>query len=226
MRLLRWLLLLALVPALLSVAWVALYVVVDPPSTSIMRRDSAKGLEVKHDWVSLERIGRTMPRAVIGAEDARFCLHDGFDVDAIRAAAEANLKGRTLRGGSTISQQVAKNVFLWPGRSYSRKALEAWFTFWIETLWGKPRIMEVYLNVAELGRGVYGVQAASRHYFRKDVERLTRRQAARLAAILPQPVKRDAAAPGRYTRRYARTIERRIRVVRDENIDACLWKAA
>jgi monofunctional biosynthetic peptidoglycan transglycosylase len=224
-RLLRWLLALLVVPALLSVGWVAIYAVVDPPSTSIMRRDADAGLTVKHEWVPLERIGRNMPRAVIGAEDAGFCAHDGFDVGAMRAAVEANMRGRALRGGSTISQQTAKNVFLWPGRSYSRKALEAWFTFWIEALWGKPRIMEVYLNVAELGRGVYGVQAASRHYFGRDVQRLSRQQAARLAAILPQPVKRDAAAPGRQTRRYARRIEKRIRVVRDERIDACLWPA-
>jgi monofunctional glycosyltransferase len=127
-----------------------------------------------------------------------------------------------VRGGSTISQQTAKNAFLWPGRSYIRKGLEAWFTVLIELIWGKPRIMEVYLNIAEMGPGVYGVEAAAQHYFNTSAAQLSPAQAARIAAILPQPIKRDAARPGRFVKRYANRIERRARVVRNEGIDACL----
>ena len=133
-----------------------------------------------------------------------------------------NADGKKLRGGSTISQQTAKNVFLWPGRSYVRKGAEAWFTGLIELMWGKPRIMEVYLNVIEMGPGIFGVEAAAQHYFKTSAAKLSPKQAARLAAILPQPIKRDAADPGRYTKRYARRIEKRIRVVRDEGVDSCL----
>ncbi len=133
-----------------------------------------------------------------------------------------NAESSRLRGGSTISQQTAKNAFLWPGRSYLRKGLEAYFTVLIEALWGKRRIMEVYLNIAELGPGLYGVEAAAHHYFGTSAARLTPAQAARIAAILPQPIKRDAADLHGTVRRHARAIERRIGVVRRDAIDACL----
>lgn len=222
--LLKFLLKLVLGLLLFSLVWVAAYRVVDPPVTFLTARDRLNGLEVKQQWVDLDQMSRHIPRAVIAAEDSQFCTHNGFDIEAIEKAMERNKKGKKLRGGSTISQQTAKNAFLWPGRNYIRKGLEAWFTVLIEFVWGKPRIMEVYLNIAEFGRGVFGVEAASRHYFDKSAKKLTRAEAARLAAILPQPIKRDAASPGRYTRRYANRIAGRTRVVANEGLDACLWK--
>jgi monofunctional biosynthetic peptidoglycan transglycosylase len=213
---------LVLALALLSVGWVGIYRFVDPPLTWLVVRDRLSGVPVKREVLPLAEMGKALPRAVIAAEDSRFCAHRGFDVEAIEAALEANREGRRLRGGSTISQQVAKNAFLWPGRTWVRKGLEAWFTFWLETLWPKRRVMEVYLNLAEWGRGVFGGEAAARHYFGKPAKDLSRAEAARLAAILPSPIKRDAARPGRHTARYARAIERRMRVVAGDGLDACL----
>ena len=210
---------LLLVFVLVSVGWVLAYRFVSVPLTWPMARDAVAGKHVERNWIALDDIAPVMPRAVIGAEDSRYCVHNGFDFAAMEAAAKGSAK---VRGGSTISQQTAKNAFLWPGRSYLRKGLEAWFTVLIEAIWGKPRIMEVYLNIAEMGPGIYGVEAAAQHYFATDAGRLNTAQAARLAAILPQPIKRDAAKPGRYTNRYARRIERRARVVAREGIDACL----
>jgi monofunctional biosynthetic peptidoglycan transglycosylase len=205
-----------------SLLWVVAYRFIDPPATFLMVRDRMNGVEVKQEWVGLDQMSRHIPRAVIAAEDSRFCQHNGFDFEAIEKAIAANEKGGKLRGGSTISQQTAKNAFLWPGRTMVRKGLEAWFTVLIEAVWGKPRIMEVYLNIAEFGRGVFGVEAASRHYFDKPASKLTRVEAARLAAILPQPIKRDAASPGRYTKRYANRIAGRTRVVANEGLDNCI----
>lgn len=205
-----------------SILWVVAYRFVPVPLTWPMARDAFDGKHVDRHWVPLAAISPAVPRAAIGAEDARFCEHNGFDFDAMEAAAARNAAGKRLRGGSTISQQTAKNAFLWPGRSYVRKGLEAYFTILIEMIWGKPRIMEVYLNIAEMGPGVYGVDAAARHYFQVPASQLTPQQASRIAAILPQPIKRDAAAPGRYVRRYANRIEKRARVVRNEGIDGCL----
>lgn len=208
----------------LSLVWVVAYRWIDPPTTSLMIRDHFNDVKVYREWVGLNEMSRHIPRAVIAAEDSRFCEHNGFDIEAIEKAMERNKQGKKLRGGSTISQQTAKNAFLWSGRTWVRKGLEAWFTVLIELLWGKPRIMEVYLNIAEYGRGVYGVQAASIHYFNKPASKLSRVEAARLAAILPQPIKRDAASPGRYTKRYANRIAGRTRVVANEGLDACVWK--
>ncbi|KAB7646120.1 monofunctional biosynthetic peptidoglycan transglycosylase [Polymorphobacter fuscus] len=210
-----------------SVLWVVAYRFLPVPITWPMARDAIAGKHVERDWVPLTAMAAAVPRAAIGAEDARFCDHNGFDLAAMEAAAARNAKAAAkgsakVRGGSTISQQTAKNAFLWPGRSYVRKALEAWFTVLIETIWGKPRIMEVYLNIAEMGPGIYGVEAAARHYFNTSAANLTTAQSARLAAVLPQPVKRDAANPGRMVKRYAKRIERRARVVRTEGIDHCL----
>jgi monofunctional glycosyltransferase len=205
-----------------SLLWVVAYRLIDPPLTFLTVRDWINGVTVKQEWVGLSDMSRHIPRAVIAAEDSRFCEHRGFDLEAIEKAMERNKQGKTLRGGSTISQQTAKNAFLWPGRNFVRKGLEAYFTVLIEIIWGKPRIMEVYLNVAEFGRGVFGVEAASRHYFKKSAKSLTRVEAARLAAILPQPIKRDAASPGRYTKRYANRIAGRTRVVANEGLDWCI----
>ena len=207
---------------LVTAVWALAYRWVDPPVTVPMLRDDLAGQHVARTWEPLGRINPAMARAVIGAEDSTFCSHHGFDLAAIEHAAERNAESSRLRGGSTISQQTAKNAFLWPGRSYLRKGLEAYFTVLIEALWGKRRIMEVYLNVAELGPGVYGVEAAAQRYFGTTAARLTPNQAAKIAAILPQPIKRDAADLHGGLRRHARAIERRIGVVRRDAIDACL----
>ncbi|PZN94263.1 MAG: monofunctional biosynthetic peptidoglycan transglycosylase [Alphaproteobacteria bacterium] len=212
----------AAVLVVLSIVWVAVYRLVPVPMTWPMARDAIAGKHIERHWVPLSAIAPTVSRAAIAAEDARFCMHNGFDFEAMEAAAARNAAGKKLRGGSTISQQTAKNAFLWPGRSYLRKGLEAYFTILIEAIWGKKRIMEVYLNIAEMGPGVYGVDAAARHYFGVSAAGLSPRQASRIAAILPQPIKRDAAAPGRFVKRYARRIERWARVVGNEGIDRCL----
>ncbi len=150
-------------------------------------RSAQGGPDTQHDWVSLDKISPGMQLAVICSEDQRFLEHRGFDYNAIKAAYERNRKGNTLRGGSTISQQTVKNVFLWPGRSYVRKGFEAYFTFLIELFWSKERILEVYLNSIEMGEGVYGVEAAAQHWFNKSAKDLTRHEAAAIAAILPNP---------------------------------------
>jgi len=195
---------------------------VPPPVTPLMLINAANGRGVDYQWRSLNEISPGLPQAAIAAEDARFCEHRGFDVEAIQKAVRNNKRGRKVRGGSTISQQVAKNVFLWPDRSYVRKGLEAYFTVLIEALWGKRRIMEVYLNVAEWGPGTYGAQAAARRYFRKDADDLTRAQSARLAAILPSPLKWKAAAPGPYVKKRSRRIGGAMGTVRSEGLAGCL----
>jgi monofunctional biosynthetic peptidoglycan transglycosylase len=219
----RWITRLAVGFVVISILWVLAYRFFPPPLTWMMARDALSGQHVEKAWVPMSVMARSLPRAVIGAEDANFCEHHGFDLAAIRKAAEANLDGRKLRGGSTISQQTAKNAFLWPERSWLRKGLEAWFTGLIEIFWGKARIMEVYLNIVEMGPGIYGMAAASDHYFGGRVDRISPAQAARLAAILPQPIKRSVNKPSKSTRRYARRIEKRVRVVAREGIDHCLW---
>ena len=205
-----------------TILWVLLYRFVPVPFTVPMAKDVIAGKDVKRDWTELSKMDPDLPRAVIAGEDAKFCTHFGFDTEAISKAMEANAQGRKLRGGSTVSQQVAKNAFLWPGRSWLRKGLEAYFTVLIELMWDKKRIMEVYLNVAEFGIGVYGAEAAAQHYFDKSATSLTRSEAARLVAVLPSPIKRDARNPRGYTARYAKRIERWTRVVDNEGFDACL----
>jgi len=202
-RLLRWMVL-GLVGALaLIVAWVGLYRFVDPPGGIYMWQESRRLGEIRHEWVPMERIAPAMGRSAVAAEDANFCLHWGFDMGAIRAALDAGAG----RGASTISQQVVKNVFLWHGRSWLRKALEAVMTPVMETLWSKRRILEVYLNIAEFDTGVFGVEAAAQHYFNRSAADLNPRQAALLAAILPAPQSRSAARPSDFVSRRARAIE-------------------
>ena len=154
----------------------------------------------RHDWVPWERISKHAAIAVIAAEDQKFLVHGGFDYDEIGKAVSDARRGRRLRGASTISQQVAKNLFLWSGQSWVRKGLEVWFTVWIEFLWPKRRILEVYLNSAQFGSGVWGVQAAARLYFGKDAARLTREEAALLAAVLPSPTRYRVVNSGPYVR--------------------------
>ncbi len=206
-----------------SLLWVIAYRFVPPPITFTMMGDLASGRSIDKDWMPLSDIDRDMARAVIAAEDAKFCSHDGFDRQAIEQALKRNAKGRgVIRGGSTISQQTAKNAFLWQGGGYFRKGLEAYFTLLIENIWGKRRIMEVYLNIAETGIATYGVNAGSRRYFGHDASRMTTTEAARMAAVLPLPKKREATLPRGFTRRYGKSIAARVGVVRNEGLDACL----
>ena len=205
-----------------SVLWVLIYKFVPPPVTFTMLGDVFAGRGLDKDWMAISDIDPSMPRAVIAAEDAKFCSHDGFDREAIQKAMKYNARGGRIRGGSTISQQTAKNAFLWQGGGFFRKGMEAWFTLLIENIWGKQRIMEVYLNVAETGVGTYGVNAGAQHYFGHDADEMTTLEAARIAAILPLPKKRDAAAPTGYTRRYGNRIKARSGVVRRDALDACL----
>lgn len=177
-------------------------------------------------WTPLSRIDRNMVSAVIAGEDAKFCSHGGFDAEAIEKAIEKNASGRRLRGGSTISQQTAKNVFLWQGTGwtrYARKGLEVWFTFLIENIWGKRRIMEVYLNVAETGIGTYGVEAAAQRYYKHSAARLTPVEAARIAAALPSPKKRSVTNAKGFTRRHGNTIAKRSGVVKNGGLDSCVY---
>lgn len=178
---------------------------------------------ITKDWESLDNIDRDLVSAVIAAEDQRFCSHSGFDTKAIEQAMRENLEGGKIRGGSSISQQTAKNVFLWQGGGYFRKGLEAWFTFWIELVWGKRRIMEVYLNVAETGIGTYGAEAGTQRYFGHSAARLSRDEASRMAAALPSPKKRSVKGPGGWLLRHGNRIERRIGIVRRDGLDACVY---
>jgi monofunctional biosynthetic peptidoglycan transglycosylase len=219
----RWLATALLVALLGPLAPVACFRFVDPPASTFMLRDglarllAGKGW-IAHEWVDYERIAPSMRLAVVAAEDQRFPEHDGFDFVAIEKAVAHNKKSERKRGASTISQQVAKNLFLWPQRSWMRKGLEVYFTVALETLWPKRRILEVYLNVAELGDGVYGVGAASRKFFGRDASRLTSSQAALLAAVLPSPRRMRVNAPGPYTQRRARWIEAQMRQLGSDHL--------
>ena len=219
----RFLLKLVLALLLLSVGLVVLYRFVPPPITATMVGDVIGGRGLDKDWMSLDEMDRDMVRAAIAAEDGKFCSHSGFDWDAIQDAAKRNASGGRIRGGSTISQQTAKNVFLWQGGGYFRKGLEAYFTVLIEAIWGKRRIMEVYLNVAETGIGTYGANAGSMRYFGHDASAMTATEAARIAAVLPLPKKRGAIAPKGFTRRYGNTIAARIGSVARDGLDACVY---
>jgi len=222
-RIVSWAIRAFLLFILISIVWVLIYRVVPPPFTFTMLGDVVGGRSVTKDWMPLSRIDDDMVRAAIAAEDSKFCSHNGFDQDAIAAAMRRNAEGgRIIRGGSTISQQTAKNAFLWQGGGWFRKGLEAWFTLLIETLWPKQRIMEVYLNIAETGIGTYGVNAGAQRYFDKDASSLSRTEAARIAAVLPLPKEREAVSPTGFTRRYGNSIAARIRVVARDGLDACL----
>lgn len=218
-----WLRRLLLAPVLLAaftVLQVATLRFVDPWFTSFMAirqleavADGDLSFRIAYDWRDLERISPNLPVALVAAEDQRFDEHFGFDLKAIEKAQRNNARGRKVRGGSTISQQLAKNLFLWSGRSYVRKGIEAWYTLLIEAMWPKRRIIEVYANVVEFGDGVYGAQAAARSYFRKDASKLTASESARLAAVLPSPKRYSAVRPGPYVKRRARAIERQMRQI-------------
>ena len=209
----------------ISLLLVILFRFVPVPYTATMAMDENS---VTKDWEPLASIDRNLVSAVIAAEDGKFCSHDGFDREAIEQAFRRNLqakeKGGVIRGGSTISQQTAKNVFLWQGGGYVRKGLEAWFTFLIEQIWGKRRIMEVYLNVAETGIGTYGAEAGAQRYFDHSASRLSVSEASRMAAALPLPKERSVVNPSGFTRRYGNTIAARMGSVRRDGLDACLYE--
>lgn len=221
-RLFRWIGRAVLAFLIVSVGMTIVYRFVPVPITWTMLGDVVSGHGVTKNWRSLDSIDPDMARAAIAAEDARFCTHSGFDYRSIAAAAVRNAKGGRIRGGSTISQQTAKNVFLFQGGGYARKAVEAYFTPLIEAIWGKRRIMEVYLNVAETGIGTYGVDAGARRYFGHGADRLSTTEAAQIAAVLPLPKKRAGISPTGFTRRYGRSIAARVGVVRSDGLDACL----
>ena len=203
--------------ATVTMAAVVLLRWVNPPTTAFMIRDRVAalfsgddGYEFRHEWRDWGQISKQAALAVVAAEDQRFARHLGFDFKQIDKALEDRERGRRVRGASTISQQVAKNLFLWPGQSWFRKGLEAGLTVLIELAWSKQRILEVYLNVAEFGRGTWGVQAASQRFFRKDAARLNRSEAALLAAVLPAPKRYRADQPGPYVRKRQAWIERQM----------------
>ena len=226
-RIFGWLWKALLVFVVGSVLWVLLYRFVDPPITFTQLGDAIGGNGATRQWMSIERIDRNMIRAVIAGEDSKFCSHSGFDREAIEQAWRRNQTGRgVIRGGSTISQQTAKNAFLWQGGGFFRKGLEAWFTLLIENLWSKRRIVEVYLNVAETGIGTYGANAGAQRYFGHDASRLSRQEAARIAAVLPLPKHREAIAPGGWTRRYGNIILVRMASVQRDGLDACVYSYA
>jgi monofunctional biosynthetic peptidoglycan transglycosylase len=222
-RLLRGFLLLVLVFIVIGpVVTVAIYRFVPPPMTWLMVQRMIEGRGFDRDWVPIDRMSPTLVRAVIAGEDANFCQHHGFDFNAIKKALAHNEEGGRVRGGSTISQQTAKNVFLWPQRNWVRKGLETYFTVLIEAGWGKRRIMEVYLNSIEWGPGLYGAEAAAQRNFRTSAAKLSPAQAARLAAIVPKPLSWQAAKPGPYVTRRSSSINRNAGIVRQRGMADCV----
>ncbi len=215
----RWLIKTTFYFLAISIGMVVLYKFVPVPITSTMisRKMGAiaegEDSEIYYDWTSYENMSKEAPLAVVAAEDQLFPEHFGFDFEAMSNAFSRNQKGKKLRGASTLSQQVAKNVFLWQSRSYIRKILEVYFTFLIEIIWGKERILEVYLNVAEMGDMTFGIEEASKRYYGKPAKNLTREQAARIAAVLPSPIKWSVAKPGPYVNRRTAQIVRQMRAL-------------
>ncbi|MEY3679132.1 MAG: hypothetical protein RI924_1273 [Bacteroidota bacterium] len=188
---------------LFTCCWVLVYRFVNPPITWLMvqrsmeRQADGKSWKLEKEWRSFDELSNNLKKAALAGEDAAFMNHWGFDFKAIQKAFEKNQKGRKIRGGSTISQQTAKNVFLWPGRSWVRKGFEAYFTVLIELLWSKERILEVYLNVIEMGDGIYGAEAATQHYFGKSAGSMSKSQASLLVAVFPNPLRWTPVKPNR-----------------------------
>lgn len=204
---------------LISFLWVLIYRFVNPPVTWLMiqrgfeRKAAGEEWKLEKKWRSFDELSDNLKYAAIAGEDAGFMHHWGFDANAIQKAYLKNREDKPMRGGSTISQQTAKNVFLWPGRSWLRKGFEAYFTALIEILWNKKRILEVYLNVIEMGDGIYGAEAATQHYFKKPSDRLTKRQAALLVAVLPNPRRWTPSHPTRYINYKVTLIRRNMRII-------------
>ncbi|MBC7537293.1 MAG: monofunctional biosynthetic peptidoglycan transglycosylase [Bacteriovorax sp.] len=224
-RLLKLILTMTLGFLILSISSVVIYRFVPVPYTPLMTWKSTLSLfnngwiGIEKKWVPIEQIARPMQLAVIKAEDAKFYIHNGFDFEAIEKAMKYNKTHKKQKGASTISQQTAKNVFLWPARSWLRKGMEVYFTVLIEHLWSKKRILEVYLNVIELGQGVYGVEAASQKYFHKNARNLTRAEAALIASVLPNPIKFKINKPSAYILRRQRKIMGRGTVVAELKLE-------
>ena len=200
--------------------------IVPPLFTELMVQRLIQGYGWDYQWRPLSQISPDLAEAAVASEDARFCSHHGFDFQAMQAAMRHNARrpNGKVKGGSTISQQTAKNAFLWPGRDYVRKGIEAGYTVLIETLWGKRRIMEVYLNIIEFGPGVYGAEAASQRFFHEDASQLSPAQAAHLIAVLPRPLKWSAEEPGPYVAKRSRVIGGRIGTVREDGLAACVLR--
>ncbi|WP_432448235.1 monofunctional biosynthetic peptidoglycan transglycosylase [Aliiroseovarius marinus] len=213
----RWLRRAVLLLAAIFVLGIAGYAVINPPTTPYILSEKMRLGEVDRAWVDLDEVAPIMARSIVAAEDANFCAHWGFDMRAIRAAIEDG----GGRGASTLTQQVVKNVYLWHGRSWPRKALEAMITPAVELVWSKRRIVEVYLNVAEFDEGVFGIEAASRHYFGIGPEALSAVQAARLAALLPNPKERSASRPSAFVRKRAQSILDGAATIRADGRSAC-----
>ncbi len=218
MRLFKYLLKLILIGFFgITILWVLLYRFVNPPITLLMidrgfeRKSAGKDWKIDKTWVPFDQISINLKKAAVASEDQLFLEHHGFDLTAIERAIEKNQHSNKLIGGSTISQQTAKNVFLWPGRSYIRKAFEAYFTMLIEVLWSKQRIMEVYLNVIEMGDGIYGIEAASQEYFKKPAFELTKKQASLIVGVWPNPLKWSPIKPTRYIRHRSFLIMKNMR---------------
>lgn len=221
-RLLRWPFRIAALLVLFAVLWVGIYRFVALPGGIYIAQQAWERGDIQQDWRSIEEISPRLALSVMAAEDARFCDHYGFDFQAIRAAIRLNEQGKRTYGASTITQQVAKNVFLWHERSWIRKGLEAGFTVLIELLWPKQRIVEVYLNTAEFAPGVFGAEAASQHHFGRPASALTLTQASRLAAVLPNPKGRSASRPSDFVKRRGRSIAAGARTLVAESRDACI----
>lgn len=217
LRSLRWLAAAVLWSFVICVLWVLVLRVIPPPVTWVMVDQSNEQGTLQRDWCALDEMSHSMPLAVIASEDQRFLHHHGFSWTAIKKAMEYNArkKGKKVKGASTISQQTAKNVFCWPGRSFLRKGVEAGFTVLIEALWSKERIIEVYLNVAETGKGRFGVQATALTCFKHDASRLSTAECALIAAVLPLPRKFNACAPSGYMRKRQGDIQRQMRLLGD-----------
>lgn len=220
-RLLHWLLKALGIFLVASVVLTAIYTIVPPPMTPLMVIRLFQGEGLSKDWTAYDRISPNLVSAVIAAEDAKFCSHYGFDWPAIQKAWSRNQNSTRIKGGSTISNQTAKNVFLWPDRTYLRKGLEFYFTGLIELFWSKKRVIEVYLNVVEFGHGVYGAEAAAQAHFGKTAATLSKREAALLAAVLPNPRCWSASKPTAYIRGRASTIQARMNDVPDPTGDPC-----
>jgi len=213
-----------------AILWILLFIhlyalalrFVPVPGTILMGQRALSGERIDKDWTTLENISPHLPRAVLGGEDSRFCDHQGIDVEAVKDAISDNAEGGRRRGGSTLSQQTAKNVFLWNGGGYARKAVEAWFSLFTNAVWGKRRTLEIYLNVAEWGDGIFGAEAAAQARFGKPAKDLTAREAALLAAVLPSPNKWRLDPPSKYVNGRANTLMQRAEIIRTSEYDRCL----
>lgn len=209
---------------IVSLFFIAFYRFFPVPGTTLMGWRSVQGEEVKYDWVSLDEISPHLVRAVIASEDFKFCRHVGFDFGEMKAAWEDYQNGEALRGASTISQQTAKNAYLWPGRGPVRKVFEAAYTVPMELTYSKRRIMEIYLNVAEWGDGIFGAEAAAQERFGKSAKDLTKYEASLLATVLPSPNKWRVDPPGPYVRKRSGTVRARMNTVEAEGFDACVFR--